>query len=297
MPHQSRRLLEVRQINFINVLKDNWKENDSLVCVGLDSEYAKLPQFLQKKYKTKAESILAFNREIINATFDLVCVFKIQYAFYGALGEEGIHALRQTINYINEKYPQIPVILDAKRGDIGNTAQAYTTEVFDIFGADAVTLNPYLGKDAFEPFLALQDKGAIFLCRTSNPGAGDFQDLQTIYEGKARPLYQVVALKIAKEWNSNDNCSLVMGATFPEELKITRDLVGDIPFLIPGIGVQGGDLEETVKNGIDSQGAGMIIHSARGIIFASQGEDFAQVARQKTLELKEEINKYRQRRK
>lgn len=286
----------MRQINFINVLRDNWKENNSLVCVGLDSEYGKLPQFLQKKYKTKAESILAFNREIVNVTFDLVCAFKIQYAFYGALGGEGVYALRKTVGYVNKKYPKIPVILDAKRGDIGNTAQAYTTEVFDVFGVDAVTLNPYLGRDAFEPFLALKDKGAIFLCRTSNLGAGDFQDLRTNYKGKARPLYQTVALKIAKDWNSNGNCCLVMGATFPEELKIIRDLVGNMPFLIPGIGAQGGDLEKTVENGIDSQGEGMIIHSARGIIFASQAENFAQTARQKTLELKEEINKYRQRR-
>lgn len=283
----------MREINFIQALKTNWKKRNSLVCVGLDSGYEELPPHLKKKYSAKKEAIFNFNREIIEATAEYVSSFKIQYAFYGALGQEGIEVLRKTVDYLNKKYPETPVILDAKRGDIGNTAQAYAKEVFAVFGVDAVTLNPYLGKDASEPFLALKNKGAIFLCRTSNPGATDFQDLPTEFEGKVRPLYQVVALKIAKEWNKNGNCCLVMGATYPGELKIVRELVGDLPFLIPGIGVQGGDLKKTVKSGIDGEGAGMIIHSARGIIFASPKKDFAKVARQKTQELRDKINLYR----
>lgn len=275
--------------NFLADLKRNWRKKNTLLCVGLDSEFERIPKFLFKQ----KEPLFSFNKAIIDATYDSVCSFKIQYAFYGALGEKGISALRKTVDYIKSEHPEIPIILDAKRGDIGNTARAYAAEVFDVFGVDAVTLNPYLGKDAFEPFLALKDKGAIFLCRTSNPGASDFQDLKTTYKGKARPFYQVVALKVAKEWNSNGNCCLVMGATFPRELKIIRELVGDVPFLIPGIGAQGGDLVKTVKNGIDSQGAGMIIHSARGIIFASQDKDFAQKAREEAEKLKDEINKYR----
>lgn len=279
--------------NFISALRTNWQKKNSLLCVGLDSEYDKLPKFLKRKYSSMTEAILAFNKAIIENTADFVSAYKIQYAFYGALGEPGITALRKTVTYIHKNHPSTPVILDAKRNDIGNTAEAYAVEVFDNYGVDAVTVNPYLGHDSCEPFLRRNRKGVICLCRTSNPGAHDFQDLPTEFEGKTRPLYQVIALKISREWNENGNCCLVMGATYPEELKKVRGLVGEIPFLIPGIGVQGGDLEKTVRNGKDSQGAGMIIHSARGIIFASPDKDFAQAARREAQKLKEKINKYR----
>ncbi|MCL5439228.1 MAG: orotidine-5'-phosphate decarboxylase [Patescibacteria group bacterium] len=279
--------------SFISAIRKNWKKKKTMVCVGLDSEYSKIPQFLKNKYFSCEKTILEFNKAIIKNTFDLVCCYKIQYAFYGALGEEGISALRKTIEYIHERHPEIPVILDAKRNDIGNTSEAYAVEVFDNFGADAATINPYLGKDSCEPFLERKDKGVILLCRTSNLGAGDFQDLITNFNGKKMPLYQVVATKISRDWNRNGNCCLVMGATYPKQLKIVRNITGDMPFLVPGIGSQGGYLENTIKNGIDSKGAGLIINSSRGIIFASNDKDFARKAREEAIKLKRDIDKYR----
>ena len=260
-------------------------QNDSLVCVGLDTDPKKIPQSVSKK----AEPIFEFNKAIIKATADLVCAYKPQIAFYAAEGEKGLKALKKTVEHLKKNFPRIPIICDAKRGDIGSTAAKYAQEVFDWFGFDAVTVNPYLGFDSIEPFLKREDKGIIILCRTSNPGAADFQDLKI----KGVPLYQIVAEKIVT-WNKQyRNCLMVVGATWPRELKKVREMAPNVPFLVPGVGAQGGDVEAVLKNGQDKSGAGLIINSSRGIIYASSGPDFAKAARVETEKLRNEINKYR----
>lgn len=260
-------------------------KNNSLLCVGLDSERAKLPHHLLKD-KTPQ---FTFNKAIIDATHGLVCCYKINTAFYEAYGVEGIKQLKQTCDYMNERYSDIPFILDAKRADIGNTNTGYKTFAFDWLKADAITIHPYLGKEAVQPFLDRKEKGIFILCRTSNPGAGEFQDLQT----KGKPLYQIVAEHVAKDWDDNHNCGLVVGATYPTELKNVRHIVGNMPILIPGIGAQGADIEQTVKAGIDSTGKRAIIHAARSIIFASSNGSFAQKARVEAMKLRDTINIYR----
>lgn len=275
------------------------KKNKSLVCVGLDSDYEKIPKFLKGKKFPQFE----FNKAIIKATADLVCAYKPNSAFYEARGEEGIADLKMTCDFLRKNYPEIPIILDAKRGDIGSSNDGYLKYAFDYLGADAITLHPYLGKEALMPFLARKDKGCIILCKTSNPGAGEFQNLiisQTSLPtwidrsqvGQAK-LYQLVAEKTAKEWNFNQNCFLVVGATYPEELKEVRKIVGEMTLLVPGIGAQGGDLEKTLKAGLNSKNKGLIINSSRAIIFASSGKDFAEKAREEAERLRKEINQYR----
>jgi len=274
--------------NFIEMLTKKWREDKGkFVCVGLDSDYEKLPKCM--KTKSAGNSILAFNKVIIDQTKDLVCAYKPNRSFYAAHGHLGIKALRDTISYIKKVAPDVPVIVDCKEGDIGNTNDGYVGENFDYFGADAVTLHNYLGKESLSPFLKKANKGCIVLCRTSNPGAGEFQDL--IVGGM--PLYQYVAQRVSREWNENGNCLLVVGATYPEELGEVRKIVGNMPILIPGIGAQGGDIEKAVLNGQDSNGEGMIINSSRGIIFASKDRNFGEVARLETKILSNEINKYR----
>ena len=220
-------------MSFIQNLREAQKKNQSLVCVGFDPELSKFPVHL----KNHPDALFEFHKAIVDATADLVCCYKPQIAHFAALGAED--SLQRTIAYIHETYPGIPVILDAKRGDIGSTAERYAIEAFDRYQADAVTLNPYLGRDSIQPFLDRKDKGVILLCRTSNKGAGDFQDL--ISDGK--PLYQHVARTVAEQWNENGNCMLVVGATWPRQLADVRNLVGDMPFLVPGVGAQGGDVE------------------------------------------------------
>ena len=271
-------------MTFIEKLQASWQTSRSLVCVGLDPEVTKLPDCVRGEPKP----LLAFNRAIIDATADLVCAFKPQAAYYHAVGAED--ELAQTIAYIRKQYPQVPVILDAKRGDIGPTADQYVREAFDRYDADAVTVNPYMGGDTLQPFLARTDRGVIVLCRTSNPGSGDFQNLQL---ADGRKLYQAVADKAAKEWNRSGNVALVVGATFPDELADVSHRVGDMPLLVPGIGAQGGDLAQTVQNGADSKGTGMMISSSRAILYASSGADFADAARQVVLTLRKQINAYR----
>ena len=261
------------------------KKNNSLVCVGLDSDIAKLPSHLTGKKNPQFE----FNKAIVDATHTDVLAYKPNSAFYEVTGAQGITELKMTCDYIRSMYPDVVIIIDAKRADIGNTNEGYARFVFDYLGADAVTLHPYLGREALKPFLDRKEKGSIILCRTSNPGAGEFQDLEV----KGKPLYQVVAEKIAKDWNYNGNCALVVGATYPTELAIVRRLVGDMPILIPGIGAQGGDVEKTLRAGLDSDKAGAIINSSRSIIFASSGTDFAKRAREETIKLKDEINTFR----
>lgn len=241
--------------SFLDKLKNKWNEQ-KFVCVGLDPDYFKIPQ---------NNSIIEFNQSIIDNTHDLVCAYKFQSAFYEAAGIDGITALKECVEYIKEKTPDMPVILDAKRGDIGSTNEAYVKAIFDDLGVDAVTVSPYLGEESLKPFLDRTDKGTIVLVKTSNPGASEFQDLLVGQDQK--PLYQVVAEHV-KAWNTNGNLAVVVGATYPDELKKVREIIGDMPILVPGIGAQGGNLEATIKNGLNSKKQGLIISSSRGIIFA-----------------------------
>jgi orotidine-5'-phosphate decarboxylase len=270
-------------MNFIQAVESAWQKKDSLVCVGLDPDISKMPVRL----RILDNPLFEFNKAIVDATADFVCAFKPQIAYYSASQAE--RDLELTIEYIHQNYRGIPVILDAKRCDIGSTAEKYAQEVFDRYKADAVTVNPYMGADTMEPFLGRKDKGVIILCRTSNLGARDIQDL----DSGGRRLYQIVASKAVSQWNYNGNVLLVVGATFPEELKGIRAIAGDMPFLVPGIGAQGGDVKSTVMSGKTRNGTGMIINSSRGIIYASDKDDFAEAARNAVISLRDEINRYR----
>jgi len=267
-------------MKFVDKLTKAIQTNNSLLCVGLDTDPKRMPDGI---------SVADFNRAIIEATSDLVCAYKPNLAFYEALGDEGQAALKETLKNIPAG---IPVIADAKRSDIGNSAAAYARAIFDNLGFDAATVNPYLGFDSVEPFLSYRERGVIILCRTSNPGSADFQELQCQYETDYRPLYEIVALK-ASQWNTSGNIGLVIGATYPEELGIIRRQHPKIPFLVPGVGAQGGDLALAVRHGIDANGQGMIINSSRQILYASTGKDFDRAARQAAVELCDEINQYR----
>src|SRR3989344_2941863 len=255
--------------NFREMLEAQW-EQGKFLCVGLDSDYEKLPEVV--KGDSVRESIVAFNRSLVDATKAHVCAYKPNSAFYEAYGDQGVAALRETISYIRDSAPEVPVVLDAKRADIGNTNEGYAVAVFDHLRADAVTVHPYLGGEALSPFLQRKEKGIFILCRTSNSGAGEFQDLEV----QGTSLYKVVARRTMEAWNGNENCGVVVGATYPEELREVRAIVGDMPILIPGVGVQGGDLIKTIHAGKDSCGRGMIICASRAVIFASSGEDFAE---------------------
>jgi orotidine-5'-phosphate decarboxylase len=255
---------------------------DSLLCVGLDPDHRKLPPKLGQ---------FSFNRAIIDATADLVCAFKPNPAFYEALGAPGVQALKDTCDYIQHEYPHIPIIVDAKRGDIGNTNDGYIEYVFDYLGADAVTLPPYMGGESFRNFLERRDKGIIILCRTSNPGAGEFQDLRINNE----PLYLHVARQAAEAWNTHDNIALVVGSTYPRELRQIRDLVGpSMPILVPGTGAQGGDLAASLQAGLNQHGLGLVINASRSVIFAHADSHFAAAARIAASKLRDEINAFRQ---
>jgi orotidine-5'-phosphate decarboxylase len=257
--------------------------NNSLVCVGLDPELEKLPAHI----RALPQPILEFNRRTVDATAEYACCFKPQFAHYAALGAED--QLLATIRYIHERHPGLPVILDSKRGDIGSTAAKYAQESFERYGADAVTVNPYLGFDSVEPYLKWKDRGVIILCRTSNPGARDFQDLTA----GGKRLYRHVAERVARDWNAGGNCMLVIGATYPEELAEIRAVVGELPFLVPGVGAQGGDVAAAVRAGRTKDGLGMVLNSSRGIIYAGSGENFADAARAAARALRDEINQYR----
>jgi orotidine-5'-phosphate decarboxylase len=267
-------------MHFMHSLQQTWKTHDSLVCVGLDPDPAKFPEHL----RDTPDAVFEFCRAIVDATADLVCAFKPQIAHFAALRAED--TLERLIAHIHDKYPGVPVILDAKRGDIGSTAQHYVTEAFDRFGADAVTLNPYMGRDSIQPFLDRADKGVILLCRTSNPGGADFQALDC----GGLPLYLRVAETIARDWNGHGNCALVTGATWPDEIRQVRTLVGNMPLLVPGIGAQGGDVEAVMRAGCTADGTGLMINSSRGIIYAGNGEHFAQAARAAADDLRQTIN-------
>ena len=270
--------------NFRELLESRWKLGNFL-CVGLDSELERIPESARKA--TVRETILSFNKEIIDATKDLVCAFKPNPAFYEALGGEGWAALRETIDYIREVAPDVPIILDAKRGDIGNPNAAYAESAFDFLGVDAITVQPYLGSEPLEPFFRRAEKGIIVLCHTSNPGAGEIQGI--LVEGV--PLYKVIAQLAASKWNENGNCCVMVGATYPEELQDVREIVGDMPILTAGIGAQNGDLEKTMKAGLDKNKKGLIVNASRSVIFASNGKDFAEAARKKATALDSEMRK------
>ncbi len=270
-------------MNFIKKLENAWASSDSLLCVGLDPNWQKIPEHL----KTLPEPIFEFCKAIVDATHDLVCAYKPQIAYFAGLQAED--QLEKTLNYIRETYPHIPIILDSKRGDIGSTAEMYAVEAFDRYQADAVTVNPYMGQDSAQPFLDRADKGTILLCRTSNPGAGDIQDLEI----DGQPIYEKVASMITQTWNSNNNCCLVVGATWPQQMAKLRKISGNIPFLVPGVGAQGGDVEALVKAGQTSDGKGLMINSSRGVIYASGDTNFAMAARKIALETRDLINLHR----
>lgn len=271
-------------MTFVEKIQAAARRNDSWLCIGLDSELSKLPASLRERHGLSA--VLEFNKAIIAATSDLVCAYKPNLAFYEMLGPLGLEILHKTRELIPT---EIPVIADAKRGDIENTARAYAKAFFEHYRFDAVTVNPLMGFDAVAPFLEYPDRCAFLLVRTSNPGAQDFQEL--ICDGK--PLYQHLAEK-AQEWNTKKNVGVVVGATAPNELAIVRRIVGDeMPILVPGVGAQTGDLAQAVKNSVNSHKELAIINVSRSVIFASSGEDFAQAARKAAMTLRDEINRYR----
>jgi orotidine-5'-phosphate decarboxylase len=268
-------IIWVTAMKFIDKLLNASRKNKSWLCIGLDPDPELMP----------GVDVLHFNKAIIEATSDLVCAYKPNLAFYEALGTEGLAILEKTVKYIPG---DIPVIGDGKRGDIGNTARAYARALFSVLGFDAATVNPYLGFDSIEPFINYQDKEVFILCRTSNRGATDFQDLST----DGLPLYEAVARK-AKEWNTYGNIGLVVGATYPEELKKVRSICPEMPLLIPGIGAQGGDLASAVGYGVDARGEKAIINVSRQILYASREKDFAQAARNVAEKIRNQINDYR----
>ena len=278
-------------MKFIEKLLAASREHNSLLCVGLDPEpHLFPPQFLGEAAET---SVVRFCHAIIEATAPYVCAFKPNIAFFEALGPDGMHVYREVVAAIPA---DIPVILDAKRGDIGNSARNYAAAVFDVLKCDAVTVNPYLGQDSVSPFLAYHDKGIFLLSRTSNPGARDFQDLLVRDEdGEMRPLYEIVARRVPT-WNAAENCGLVVGATYPEELRTVRTHCPEMPILVPGVGAQGGNLEAAVSAGIDAQGERAIIAVSRSIIYAGDDAGYAQAAAAEAQTLRDLINAARNQR-
>ena len=274
-------------MTFTNKLANAIRQHDSLLCVGLDPDIARFPGVLQGR----SDAVFEFCRAIIDATASYACAFKPQIAYFAALAAED--QLQAICDYLNQNYPDIPIVLDAKRGDIGATAEQYAREAFERYKADAVTVNPYMGFDSIEPYLQWNEKGVIVLCRTSNPGGSDLQSLRV----DGQPLYQHVARLVGQQWNRNGQCALVVGATFPQEIAEVRKIVGDMPLLVPGIGAQGGDIEATVLAGQTRDGMGMMINSSRAILYAKQvdGEGFADAAARVARETRDAINAYRNR--
>jgi len=268
-------------VNFLEKLDKTAKLNNSLLSIGLDVDLSRVP----KLFLNKDDPIFSFNKAIIDETRDLVCAYKPNIAFYEMYGTYGLESLIKTIEYISAD--NIPVILDAKRSDIGSSSQAYAKSAFEVYKADAVTVNPYLGYDSLEPFIEYKEKGIFVLCLTSNPGSKDFQMI-----GGEDPVYKQVARRV-KEWNKWGNLGLVVGATNPSELKEIRTIAGDIPILIPGIGAQGGDLQSSVKGGVNKKGDRAIINVSRSIIYSSDREDFARSAKLFARRLKDDINSFR----
>ncbi len=271
--------------DFRELLETKWDEGKFL-CVGLDTDLVKIPEAAQKEDTRR--TMVAFNRAIIDATKTIVCAYKPNPAFYEARGEEGYAALRETIAYVLDVAPDVPVILDAKRADILSTNEQYAISAFEHLRADAITVNPYLGAEPLKPFFEREERGVIVLCHTSNPGAKELQNL--VVDG-GEPLYKYVARSAHERWNAKGNCLLMVGATYPEELGEVRKIVGDMPILVAGIGAQDGDLEKTIRAGLDSRKRGLIVNASRSIIFASKGPDFAEVAGAHARDIHERIRK------
>lgn len=262
-------------------LRHRWKHSDSFLCVGIDPDPRRIPQHLGKG----PGAILSFCCEIVAATADQACAFKPQIAYFAAAGIEGV--LQELIEYIHRNYPGIPVILDAKRGDIGNTAEQYAIEAFERYRADALTVNPFMGFDSIEPYLAWPGKGVLLLCRTSNPGGGDFQ----LLESGGELLFERIARLASDNWNEGGELGLVVGATYPEELRRVRQLAPALPLLVPGIGAQGGDVNTTVRAGLDAEQAGLVINSARAILYAGHDRNFAAAAREASIQARDAIRR------
>lgn len=272
-------------MGFFQKLNQAIDKNNSLLCIGLDSDINKLPEHI----KSAETPLFNFNKEIINTTFDLVCAYKINAAFYESLGIEGMQQLKATFDYLKATYPEIPIIYDSKRADIGNSMQGYVSAAYDFLGADAMTVSPYLGHDAVKPALERAEQACFVLCRTSNPGSQEFQELSV--SGAA--LFEIVAKDVYNKWNMNNNCGLVVGATYPDEISRIRYLAPQIYLLIPGIGAQGGELESVLKAGLNENKKGLIINVSRSIIYAGTGDNFAQLAREEAQRLKIQINTFR----
>jgi orotidine-5'-phosphate decarboxylase len=296
---------DARAVSFVEALRRRWQATGSLVCVGLDPELERIPKLaragrtgllsapVDEQEADVEGALVGFTQAIVDATAEIVSAFKPNSAFYEQYGPAGLRALQRLITYIHARYPETPVILDAKRGDIGSTSAAYARAAFDTLRADAITLHPYLGREALAPFLERADRGAIILCRTSNPGAGEFQDVNAQSADGAEPLYQRVARAVATSWNARGNCALVVGATYPDELRVVREIAGDMPILVPGIGAQGGDLAAVMQHGLDSRGDGLIISLSRSVMYASAGADFAEAARREVERVMRAINDLR----
>ena len=268
-------------MNFTEKLEQSWAHSNSLLMVGLDPDPQRFPHELQGT----PDAIFEFCRSIVDATAAHVCGIKPQIAYFAAQrAEDQLEAL---CRYVRQRYPNLPIVLDAKRGDIGSTAEQYAREAFERYEADAVTVNPYMGFDSVEPYLEWKEKGVIVLCRTSNKGGSDLQFLETKED---LPLYLPVARLVAHRWNLNRQCGLVVGATYPEEIAKVREQVGDMPLLIPGIGAQGGDIPATVQAGRNSHGTGMMINSSRAILYASNGDNWREAAAQAALNTRDAIN-------
>ena len=275
-------------MHFMSALRAAWQQRDSLLCVGLDPDPARFPAHLQGR----PDAVFEFCKAIVDATADLVCCFKPQIAYFAAQrAEDQLEAL---IAHIHVRHPGTPVVLDAKRGDIGSTAGQYAAEAFERYRADAITVNPYMGRDSVEPYLAWPGKGVILLCRTSNAGGSDLQFLEVGRPGGGtEKLYERVARLVAEDWNASGNCALVVGATFPDEIARVRALTGEMPLLVPGIGAQGGDIAATVAAGRSADGSGLMINSSRAILYAGADEDFAAAARRAALDTRDAINAHR----
>jgi orotidine-5'-phosphate decarboxylase len=272
-------------VTFIDKLKSRWRSADSLLCVGLDPDPTRFPAHL----RDRDDAIFAFCAAVADATAPFACAFKPQIAYFASARAED--QLEGLVGHLRQRHPQVPVVLDAKRGDIGATAEHYAREAFERFGADAVTLSPFMGHDSIEPFMAYADRGVFVLCRTSNAGGDDLQMLEVAGER----LYERVARLAAESWNRNGQLGLVVGATYPTELARVRAIVGELPLLVPGIGAQGGDVQASVHAGQSADGRGMLLNSSRAILYASTGEDFAQAAAVAARRTRDEINRHRRR--
>jgi orotidine-5'-phosphate decarboxylase len=268
---------------FLDRLSARWSGHHTLLCVGLDPDPARLPAHLAGR----SGAIFEFCRDIVEATADLTCAFKAQQAYFAA--NRAQDQLEELIRHIHQQHPEVPVILDAKVGDIGPTAEQYATEAFERYGADAVTLSPLMGFDSIEPFLRQPQHGAFLLCRTSNPGGSQLQMLDV---GGGR-LFEHIAHLAVTQWNSNGQLGLVVGATYPQELARVRQIASNLPLLVPGIGAQGGDIDATVRAGLDPNGAGLVINSSRAILYAGSDESFAVQARKAAVETRDRIESVR----